>query len=68
MATPARNEPTEADIIRRFARVAEIKKRALDPAPIPDERREPPPRKRKPRVLFVFPAKYARIMRACRVR
>jgi hypothetical protein len=43
----------EAAAIRRYATVAAIKRRALDPEPILDDPREPRPRKKKPRVIFV---------------
>jgi hypothetical protein len=57
--------------IRRYAAVAAIKRRALDPTPIVDDPRElsVPGRTlfpKKPRALFVIPAKYAKLLQACR--
>jgi hypothetical protein len=51
MATPAHNEAT---IILRYATVAAIKRRALDPAPVPDDPKRP---KRRPRPLFIIQAR-----------
>jgi hypothetical protein len=76
----------EAAAILRYARVAEIKRRALGLASILDGPRdqgnfntvlklkyakwprslEVASKPRRPRALFVFPAKYARLVRACR--
>jgi hypothetical protein len=58
-----RNEQIRAETaaILRFARVIEIKRRALNPIPVLNNPLEPiwkrPPQK-KPRVLFVLPEKY----------
>jgi hypothetical protein len=65
MATHSEQARAEAANIRRHAAVAAIKRRALDPAPIADDPREPPQRKKRPRAVFIFPAKYARLLRAC---
>jgi hypothetical protein len=50
------------------ARVIEIKRRALNLVPVLDNPLEPvwkrPPQE-KPRVLFVLPGKYGRLLRAC---
>jgi hypothetical protein len=54
--------------IRRHATVIAIKRRALDPAPISDDPREPlweRPRQKKPRPILIVPAKYARLLQAC---
>jgi hypothetical protein len=51
--------------IRRYAVVAGIKRRALNPAPIPDDPREPLPRQKKLRAVLVFPARYSRLLRSC---
>jgi hypothetical protein len=67
----ARNELVrcEAREILRYARVAEIKKAAFGLAPIADDPREPLRerlrQKRRARAVLVFPAKYAKLMRAC---
>jgi hypothetical protein len=58
----------EAANIRRFATVAAIKRRALDPAPIADEPRDPlrdRPRPKRPRAVLAFPPRYARLLQAC---
>jgi hypothetical protein len=65
----------EAAAIRRYAMVAGIMRRALDPAPILEtscQRQEVLNLKvaskfRRPRPLFIIPPRYARIMRACAV-
>jgi hypothetical protein len=43
----------EAAAIRRYATVAAIKRRALDPEPILDDPREQLLRQKKPRVIYV---------------
>jgi hypothetical protein len=75
---PARNEQIRraAADIRRYAAVIAIKRRALDPAPIADDPREPlgkifpaPGRKfpARARPLFVFPenARLRRVLMSC---
>jgi hypothetical protein len=62
-----RNEQVRAETaaILRYARVAEIKRRALEPAPIADDPREPLPRQKKPRAVLIIPARYAQRLQAC---
>jgi hypothetical protein len=45
--------------------VAEIKRCALEPAPIADDPREPLPRQKKPCAVLIIPARYAQMLRAC---
>jgi hypothetical protein len=65
----ATNELVRAETaaILRHARVIQIKRQALGLAPIS---KFPSgtliSRPTKPRVLFIFPARYTRVMRACR--
>jgi hypothetical protein len=73
MRNTARNEQVRAETaaILRYARVAEIKRRALDPAPILDGSYEQKsggkfaivtPNRRVPRVILAVPAKHARLL------
>jgi hypothetical protein len=67
--SPSRAEVrAEVAAIKRHATVIGLMRRALDPAPISDDPREPlrqRPRQKKPRAVLVFPAKYARLLQAC---
>jgi hypothetical protein len=68
MAARSEQIRAEAATILQHATVAGIKRRALDLTPIPDDPREPVrgrPRKKKPRAILVFPARYARLLQAC---
>jgi hypothetical protein len=79
---PTRNEQVREasqDILRR-ATIIGLMRRALDPAPIADDPREPKElqrrreplckRQRRPRPLFVFPqnVKLRRLLMSCRVK
>jgi hypothetical protein len=55
----------EAAAVRRYATVAAIKRRALDPEPILDDPREQLLRQKKPRAVLIIPAKYVRMLQAC---
>jgi hypothetical protein len=64
---PIRNEQIReaaADIKRR-AIIIVLMRRALNPAPIPDDPREPLPRQKKPRAVLIIPARHAQRLRAC---
>ena len=65
MAARSEQIRAEAATILQHATVAGIKRRALDLTPIPDDPREPRPRRKRARAVLVFAPKHAKLVQSC---